>query len=179
MPSVLDLQHEQHQHGQQYGDLYEGVQAVKKRYGLHEVQAQPRDSLAVRREGEREQVQELVKRFRDIPGDQQRHLPALLNSLAQLELLIGEFNAAQQDFDEVAGIVSSHDERAEAHHNTYRAALEQRDWPEALAGLLRACTLAPSLYEPFPLTRFEPQAILGAGALGVTFLCVEKGTGEQ
>src|SRR5262249_38925180 len=121
-PSVLDLQRERQHQGQQYGDLYEGVQAVKKRYGLHDVRALPRDSLAVRRDSEREQVQELVKRFRDIPDEYQKRLPALLNSLAQLELLIGEFDAAQEDFDEVAGLVANHDERAEAHHNTYRAA---------------------------------------------------------
>ena len=84
---MLDLQHEQYQHGQPYADLYEGVQAFKKRYALHDVRALPRDSLAVRRDAEREQVQELVKRFRDIPDEQQKRLPALLNSLAQLELI--------------------------------------------------------------------------------------------
>src|SRR5262245_43639340 len=179
MTAVLDLQHEQQQNGQQYTDLYEGVHTLKKRYALHDVKALPRDSLAVRRDSEREQVQELVKRFRDIPGDYQKRLPALLNSLAQLELLIGDFDAAQQDFDEVAGLVDNHDERAEAHHNAYRAALEVRDWPEALAALLRACTLDPELYEPFPLARFEPKVILGAGALGVTFHCIEKGSGDD
>lgn len=176
---MLDLQHEQQIQGQQYTDLYDGVSALKKRYALHEVKALPRDVLAIRRDSEREQVQELVKRFRDIPDDHQKRLPALLNSLAQLELLIGEFDAAQQDFDEVAGLVLNHDERAEAHHNAYRAALEVRDWPEALAALLRACTLDPELYEPFPLARFEPRAILGGGALGVTFHCVEKGSGDD
>src|SRR5439155_18420278 len=83
---VLDLQLEQQQQGQALSDLYEGVLTLKRRYGLHEVLVRPRDSLAVRRDGEREQVHELVKRYRDVPGEQQRRLPALLNSLGQLEV---------------------------------------------------------------------------------------------
>jgi tetratricopeptide (TPR) repeat protein len=176
---VLDLQREQQQQGQALADLYDGVLALKRRYRLHEVLVRPRDSLALRRDSEREQVQELVKRYRDVPGEQQRRLPALLNSLAQLEVLVGEFDAAQNDFDEVAGLVSDHAERAEAHHNTYRAALERRDWPEALAALLRACALDPGNCEPFPLKRYEPRAILGGGAFGVSFLCTERDSGEE
>jgi tetratricopeptide (TPR) repeat protein len=175
----LDLQLEQQQQGQALTDLYEGVLALKRRYRLHEVLVLPRDSLAVRRDGEREQVHELVKRYRDVSGEQQRRLPALLNSLGQLQVLVGEFDAAQNDFDEVAGLVSDHAERAEAHHNTYRAALEQRDWSEALGALLRACALDPDNCEPFPLKRYEPRAILGAGAFGVSFLCTERDSSEE
>src|SRR5262245_34719795 len=176
---VLDLQLEQRQQGQGLADVYEGVLALKRRYGLHEVLVRPRDSLALRRDGEREQVHELVKRYRDVPDDQQKRLPALLNSLGQLEVLVGEFDAAQNDFDEVAGLVNDHSERAEAHQNTYRAALEQRDWPEALAALLRACALDPEKSEPFPLKRYEPRAILGAVAFGVSFQCVERDSGDE
>src|SRR5262245_40746375 len=175
---VLDLQLEQQQQGQGLADVYDGVLALKRRYGLHEVLVLPRDSLAVRRDGEREQVHELVKRYRDVSGDQQKRLPALLNSLGQLEVLVGEFDAAQNDFDEVAGLVNDHVERAEAHHNTYRAALERCDWPEALAALLRACALDPESCEPFPLKRYEPRAILGAGAFGVSVQCVERDSGD-
>src|SRR5205823_4794085 len=87
---------EQQQQGQALTDLYEGVLALKRRYGLHDVLVRPRDSLAVRRDGEREQVHELVKRYRDVPGDQQRHLPALLNSLGQLEVLVGERGSGEE-----------------------------------------------------------------------------------
>src|SRR5262249_39515509 len=176
---VLDLQLEQQHQGQGLADVYEGVLALKRRYGLHEVLVRPRDCLAVRRDGEREQVHELVKRYRDVPDDQQKRLPALLNSLGQLEVLVGEFDAAQNDFDEVAGLVNDHAERAEAHHNTYRAAVEQRDWPEALGALLRACALDPDNCEPFPLKRYEPRAVLGAGAFGVSFCCAERDSGDE
>jgi len=176
---VLDLHQEQQRQGQLYSDLYDGVAALKRRYALHDISVRPRDCLAIRRDGEREQIQDLVKRYRDVPGDQQRQLPALLNSLGQLEVLIGEFDAAQHDFDEVASLVSGHRDRAEAHLNTYRAALERNDWEEALAALLRACALNPASCEPFPLSSYQPEAVLGAGAFGVSFLCTERDSGER
>ena len=111
---MLDLQMEQQRHGQALGDLYDGVLALKRRYGLHDALVRARDSLAARRDAEREQVHELVKRYRGVPDDQQKQLPALLNSLAQLEVLVGEFDDAQHDFDAVAGLVSGHADRAEA-----------------------------------------------------------------
>src|SRR5439155_26226261 len=122
----------------------------------------PRDGLAVRWDRVREEVQDLVARFRRLSGEQQRRLPALLNSLAQLEVVIGDLEAGQHDFQEVARLVSEPLSRAEAHHNVYRAALERRDWNEALAALRRAVELEPEAFEPFPFARYEPLRILGA-----------------
>ena len=116
-------------------------------------------------------MQDLVARFRDLPPEQQRRLPALWNSLAQLEIVIGDLDAGQQDFQEVARLVTDPISQAEAHHNVYRAALERRDWDDALASLRRAVALDPDAFEPFPLSRYEPKRILGAGGSGVSFLC--------
>ena len=121
------------------------------RHDLHPCAVRPRDGLALRRDGEREVVQDLVKRFRDLPAEQQRRLPALLNSLAQLEVVVGDIEAGQHDFQEVARLVADPISQAEAHHNVYRAALERRDWNEALAALRRAAALDADAFEPFPL----------------------------
>ncbi len=134
---MLDLQSEQHAAGQPYLDLYEAVVDLKRRHDLHPCAVRPRDGLSLRKESERELVHELVRRFRNLPVDQQRKLPALLNSLAQLEVVVGELEAGQQDFQEVTRLVSDPISQAEAHHNVYRAALERGDWNEALAALLR------------------------------------------
>jgi tetratricopeptide (TPR) repeat protein len=171
---VLDLQTEQHELGQSYLELYEAVVDLKRRHDLHPCAVHPRDGLALRRESEREVVQDLVKRFRNLPPEQQRKLPALLNSLAQLEVVVGEIEAGQQDFQEVARLVADPISQAEAHHNVYRAALERRDWNDALAALRRAVALDLDAFEPFPFSRFEPQRILGAGGFGVTFLCLDR-----
>jgi tetratricopeptide (TPR) repeat protein len=171
---VLDLQAEQHEAGQPYQDLYEAVVDLKRRHDLHPCAVRPRDGLALRRDGERELVQDLVKRFRDLPPEQRRRLPALLNSLAQLEVVIGDMDAGLHDFQEVARLVSDPVARAEAHHNVYRAALERRDYDEALKALRRAAALDGPAFEPFPLSRYEPLRILGAGGFGVTFLCEDR-----
>ncbi len=171
---MLDMQAEQHDAGQPYPELYEAVAGLKRRHDLHPCAVRPRDGLALRRDAEREVVQDLVKRFRDLPSEHQRQLPALLNSLAQLEIVVGDIEAGQHDFQEVARLVTDPISQAEAHHNVYRAALERRDWDEAIAALRRAAALDPDAFEPFPLRRYEPLRILGAGGFGASFLCHDR-----
>jgi tetratricopeptide (TPR) repeat protein len=176
---VLDIQAEQYDLGQPYLDLYEAVGDLKRRHDLHPCAVRPRDGLAMRRDSEREVVQDLVKRFRNLPAEHQRRLPALLNSLAQLQVVVGDLETSLQDFQEVARLVTDPISQAEAHHNVYVAALERRDTTEALAALRRAVALDPETFEPFPLERYEPERILGAGGFGVTFLCMDRQTGQK
>ncbi|MHB1425057.1 MAG: tetratricopeptide repeat protein [Gemmataceae bacterium] len=176
---MLDLQAEQHNRGQSCPDLYEAVLQLKRRHDLHPCSVRPRDGLTLRRDSEREVVQDLVKRFRELPVEQRRRLPALLNSLAQLEIVVGDLESSQHDFQEVARLVGDPIARAEAHHNVYRAALERRDWSEALAALRRAVALDSETFEPFPFSRYEPESILGAGGFGVSFLCRERANGRR
>jgi tetratricopeptide (TPR) repeat protein len=176
---MLDLQAEQHDHGQSCADLYETVAHLKRRHDLHPCAVRPRDGLALRRDSEREIVQDLVKRFRDLPIEQQKRLPALLNSLAQLEVVVGDLESSQNNFQEVARLVGDPISQAEAHHNVYRAALERCDWKQALASLRRAIALDSDVFEPFPFVRYEPERILGAGGFGVSFLCREREKNRQ
>ncbi len=174
---MLDLQTELHEHGQPCQDLYEAVLNLKRRHDLHPCSVRPRDGLMLRKDSERDVVQELVKRFRDLPVDQQKRLPALLNSLAQLELVVGEIEAGQRDFAEVAQLVVDPISQAEAYHNVYRAALERREWEPALIALKRAVELDAEAFEPFPFARYEPMRILGAGGFGTSFLCRDRVSG--
>src|SRR5262245_20577716 len=177
--SVLDIQAELHEAGQPYQDLYEAVAELKRRHDLHPCSVRPRDGLSLRSEGEREEVLDLVVRFRRLPEDTRRKLPALWNSLAQLEVVVGDLEASLADFQEVARLVSDPISRAEAHHNVYRAALERRDWDTALAALKRAVALEPETFEPFPFSRFEPQRLLGAGGYGASYLCKDRSAGGR
>ena len=168
---MLDIQAEQHDLGQAYLDLYEAVGDLKRRHDLHPCSVRPRDGLALRRDSEREVVQDLIKRFRNLPGAEQRRLPALLNSLAQLEIVVGDLEAGQQDFEEVARLVADPISQAEANHNVYRAALERRDFHDALAALRRAVELDVDAFEPFPFARYDPLRILGSDGFSTSFLC--------
>ncbi|MFO0926491.1 MAG: tetratricopeptide repeat protein [Gemmataceae bacterium] len=171
---MLDIQAELHDAGGPYQDLYEAVADLKRRHDLHPCSVRPRDGLALRSEGEREAIQELVARFRRLPEDTRRRLPALWNSLGQLEVVIGDLDAGVRDFEEVARLVQDPISRAEAHHNVHRAALERRDWDAALTALRRAVALDADMFEPFPFARYEPRQILGAGGFGVSFLCRDR-----
>ncbi|HYT90139.1 MAG TPA: serine/threonine-protein kinase [Gemmataceae bacterium] len=177
--AVLDVQAEQHRQGQQLQEMYQAVWEMKKRHDLQASEVRPRDSLAIGSDSERRLVRGVLERFRALPADQQRQLPALLNSLGQLEVATGEFEAAQKVFQEVAGLVSDRAAQAEAFHNAYGAALEKGDHEAALAALKQAAALEPARFSPFPLHKYEPERILGAGGFGVAFLCRNRHVGNR
>ncbi len=58
------------------------------------------------------------------------------------------------------------------------AALERKAFGEALAALQQAAQLDPERFAPFPLHKFEPVRILGAGGFGVAFLCRNRHSGS-
>jgi tetratricopeptide (TPR) repeat protein len=176
---LLDIQAELHGAGQAYPDLYEAVAALKRRHDLHPCSVQPRDGASLRHEQDREAVLDLVSRFRKLPEDARQRLPALMNSLAQLQVVVGDLESSQADFEEVARLVGDPVSRAEAWHNAGRAALERGHLDDALASFRRAWALDGEAFEPFPTSRFEPRRILGAGALGARFHCLDREAGME
>jgi serine/threonine protein kinase len=127
--------------------------------------------MSIRGDLERQLVKEVVSRYRALPESQRSQLPALLNAVGKLEVAAGDFQSAQKDFSRVAEIVSDAPARAEAHFNAYRASLERRDWAAALPEILAAAKLDPVHFAPFPMRKYRPVRILGAGGFGVAFLC--------
>jgi formylglycine-generating enzyme required for sulfatase activity len=89
----------------------------------------------------------------------------------------GLFREASEAQQWAAGQARAADDRtteAGAAFKHYRAACESDDWPAALSALLRAAHLDPGRYAPFPLHRYTPQAILGAGGFGTVFHCLDR-----
>src|SRR5262249_26718443 len=100
--SILDLQAELHRQGEQLQEFGQSVLRALQQHQLERRELRPHDSLSLRTEGERQLVKQLVGRYRGLPEEQRRQLPALLNALGKLEVLAGDFGAAQQDFQDVA-----------------------------------------------------------------------------
>jgi serine/threonine protein kinase len=169
--NALDIKSELRLQDQRLQELGQAVLQALGQRQLERRELHAADSLSVRGEPERQLVRALVQRYRALPAEQRRRTPALLNALGKLEVVAGEFDAAQRDFQEVAGLVAEPGARAEAEFNAYRACLEQRDWTEALLAVRQAASLDPERFAPFPLGKFEPERILGAGGFGVAFLC--------
>jgi hypothetical protein len=175
--AVLDLRDEQGRQGGQLHEIYERLIDLKAKLDLPSPRLRPRDTLSIHTDAERQMVRSLLARFRALPPEQQQQAPALLNGLGMLEAAAAQspddpgLASARQIFKEVAAAVPDGLARAEAHNNNYRAALEQRNWPEALAALRQCVASASEQFAPFPFDRYEPLAILGAGAFGTAFLC--------
>ncbi|KOR29010.1 hypothetical protein TI05_15855, partial [Achromatium sp. WMS3] len=112
---------------------------------------------------ERQLVRQLLQRFRALPASKQTGLPELLNQLGKLQVATGELQEAKQLFEEAND--------AEGHYNSYRVALEEQNLDTALAALLQAAKADPQHFAPFPLHKYTPERILGAGGFGVAFLC--------
>ena len=91
----------------------------------------------------------------------------------------GDYAQARQTFGEVAEVVKEDAGRAEARYNAYRAALEERRWDAALLAIQEAAALDPQRFAPFPLRRYRPARILGAGGFGAAFLCRDQNFEED
>jgi parallel beta-helix repeat protein len=142
-------------------------------HGMQRGEVRPQHSLSIRGEDERRVVKALLARFRQLPAAEQQQVPALLNGLGKLQVGTGDFGGARQTFDEVAGSAGPDSARAEARFNASRAALEQRQWDEALLAIQEAARL-DARFEPFPLRRYRPRRILGAGGFGTAILCHDQ-----
>ena len=120
---------------------------------------------------------ELQRRLDNLPPE--RRSPELLDALGRLGMAVGGFAAASDLFQQAADQTTQDPAQAEAHYNAFRALLEQQRWDAALTALREAVRLDPDRFEPFPLQKYAPQRILGAGGFGVAFLCQHAHLGHQ
>jgi serine/threonine protein kinase len=176
---VLDVKAEVARQGQQMQELGQAVLRALAQRQMESRELRISDSLSVRDEDERRLVKDLVRRYRSLPTDQRKKMPALLNAVGKLEVVAGDFESAERDFREVTQIAGDPRAKAEAAYNLYRAALERRAWAEALESFKEAVTLDAVRFAPFPVSKFEPEKILGAGGFGVAFLCRNRHSGAS
>jgi serine/threonine protein kinase len=176
---VLDVKAELQRQGQQVQELGDAVLRALQQHHLEKRSLHTGDSLSIRDEAERRLVKDLIRRYRSVPAEQRQRMPALLNAVGKLQVVTGEFESAERDFKELATMVEDGPARAEAAHNAYLAALERRAWDDALAELKDAAKLDPARFAPFPMEKFEPERILGAGGFGVAFLCRNTRSGGR
>jgi serine/threonine protein kinase len=159
--------------------LVEQVQQLLQWSQLPNREVRPSDGLSIRNEGERQRVMQALAEYRALPEEERQKAPTLLNNIGKLEVVVGEFEAAQHDFQAVAAMTPDPKVQAEAHFNAYQAALERQDWSQALVSLRQAVNLDAARFAPFPLERYEPQKILGAGGFGVAFFCRNTRSGGR
>ena len=170
--AVLDLRRTTERAQGEVADLARQVLGALDRLGAARGAVNPGLSCTLRSDAERELVRDLLMRYRELAPDARTEVPALLNGLGKLTLAAGEVQGAQRLFGELAErVATDRAALAEARFNQYRVALELRDFAAALPALLDAAALDPARFAPFPLRKFEPLEILGAGAFGVAFRC--------
>jgi serine/threonine protein kinase len=177
--AVLDVQVEQQRQGQQLQEIYQAVLEMKRLHDLQASVVRPRDSLSIRSEEDRRRVKTLIARYRELPEEQQRKMPALTNDLGMLQMAAGDFAGAGQSFRRATALAPDPQAKGEGHLNAYRAALECGDCGSALKELLEAVKLDAQRFATFPMGKYQPLRILGAGGFGVAFLCRHRLTGGQ
>jgi tetratricopeptide (TPR) repeat protein len=172
--AVLDLQGQMKGHGEQIGQIGQAVMKLLEQHHLQRREVRAGDSLSIRNEGERQLVKQLIARYRLLPQGERQNVPALLNAIGKLEVVAGEFDQAQKDFQQVATMVDDTKAQAEAHFNAYQTALERRDLNDALKEFIETVKLDAKRYAPFPVGKYHPLRILGAGGFGTAYLCRHK-----
>jgi serine/threonine protein kinase len=152
-------------------ELLQDVLEKLSELGMKKGVVNPQNSFTIRNEDERSAIKEMLGRFRQLPADQQKQFPALLNGLGKLQIGSGDFDGARQTFESVAQNTPEATAQAEAYFNAYRAALEEKKWDDALAAFQNAASLDSQRYTLFPMNRYRPIRILGSGGFGSVFLC--------
>lgn len=135
--AIRDLRDEQRRQGDRFDELYRVVLDVRQRLD----EPSGGDSLAIRGDEERRLLRGVLARYRALPAEQQRQLPALLSAVAELQLRAGDSEGAEHSYQEVAALVADQSARAEAHYHAFRAALRRHDWEKALSSWRRAAGL--------------------------------------
>jgi hypothetical protein len=99
--AVLDIQTElQRSHGEAR-ILMEQVLLRLGQVGMARGEVRPGNSCSIRGEDERRAVKALLARYHELPAEEQRQAPALLNGLGKLQVGAGDFTEARQTFTEV------------------------------------------------------------------------------
>ncbi len=134
------------------------------------------DSHCIHTETERRLVHDLLQQYRQLDSATRQLFPELLNNLGRLQVCAGDYDEAQTSFRQVADYRMEDPAKAEEWYNAHLAALEAKAWEPALEHLLKADHLDPKRFHLFPMEKYEPLRILGAGGFGVAFLCMDKHT---
>ncbi len=160
--------------GEHVRQLGQAVQKLLEQHQIQHRELRAGDSLSIRNDNERQLVKQLVARYRALPEGDRKEVPALLHAIGKLEVVSADFDAAIQDFQAVAQLEQENRAKAEAHYHAYLACLEKRDWKAAIQELVKAIKLDAKRFAPFPVGKYQPVRILGAGGFGVAFLCKHK-----
>lgn len=153
------------------GDLHRKVDELLQRNNMMLGVIKPQHSFSIRGAEERQAIKALLDQYRQLSPEDRQQFPELLNKLGKLQYGSGDFKGARESFDQLAEIVVEQSAKAEAHYNAYRSALEVKQWPTALAELSLASDLDPARFAPFPMNRYQPKQLLGAGGFGTAILC--------
>lgn len=175
---VLKLQKQVDSQSEQFQRVFQAIMGRLEQVHLSGRELRPCDSLSLRNENERQVVKQLVARYRELPEVERRRVPSLLNAVGKLEVIAGDCDAAKRDFQTVAAMATAASIKAEAHFNAYRASLEQQDFEMALTEMFEAVKIDSRRFAPFPVGKYQPQRILGAGGFGVVFQCRHKHMGD-
>ena len=92
--AVLDLQGQIKGQSDQMQQICQAVMKMLDQHQLQRRELRPADSMSIHNEGERKLVKQLVERYRTLPEGERRKLPALLNAVGKLEVVVGNFDAA-------------------------------------------------------------------------------------
>ncbi len=142
-----------------------------ERHQLIGRELRPDDTLLPISQEEHRLARDLVTSYRALPEAERTARVEMVYKIGQAEALSGDFVAAQEDFQAAARLLPEPPLQAEAHASAFQAALARRDFEPALASLTAAARMDPARFAPFPLDKYVPRRILGAGGFGAAVLC--------
>lgn len=127
--------------------------------------------LASKLESEKLNIEKARTLFDKIPNSNPNK-PILANRIGVILFAIGSPEKASEYFRRALVLSgANHEQRVNIESNLFHALLNKESYEAALSYMMQSLEVGNEECDLFDVERYEPQKILGAGGMGVTFLC--------
>ncbi|BBM88081.1 SUMF1/EgtB/PvdO family nonheme iron enzyme [Candidatus Uabimicrobium amorphum] len=127
--------------------------------------------LASKLENEKLNIEKARTLFDKIPNSHPNK-PILANRIGVILFAIGSPEKASEYFRRALVLSGAdHQQRVNIESNLFHALLNKESYEAALSYMMQSLEVGNEECDLFDVERYEPQKILGAGGMGVTFLC--------
>jgi formylglycine-generating enzyme required for sulfatase activity/tetratricopeptide (TPR) repeat protein len=154
------------------GQVLERLEGLMQHLGLED-RVKPRDEFSQHNDRSLKLIAQALKEIERVPHSARGYSVAAIHMGSVLSSA-GNLERAEQLFEQARDSARRPDEQALASFNLFQVRLRRKAYPEALAALEAAVAIDAARYALHNTAKYPVERILGAGGMGVAFLCRDR-----